>query len=61
MSRSGWCPPDVPHESAHRVCQMRQDDGLLGPCGCVMHGGHTRVQGPAPIEPDEPPKKEVAA
>jgi hypothetical protein len=38
--RSGWCPPDVPHAAAHKVCQMRQDDGLLGPCECEQHGGH---------------------
>ena len=58
--RSGWCPPDVPHAAAHKVCQMRQDDGLLGPCTCAMHGGH-RVTAPPPVAPDEPPKTEVAA
>ena len=42
--RSGWCPPDIPHAAAHRVCQMRQDEDdertRLDPCSCTDHGGH---------------------
>ena len=45
MSRSGWCATDLPHEAAHKVCQMRQDEPderkRIRPCACGEHGGHT--------------------
>ena len=51
MSLSGWCTPDVPHESAHKVCQMRQDEPderiRLRPCDCREHGGHTHAGEPS--------------
>jgi hypothetical protein len=35
---SGWClPPGQRHDSACRVCAMRQRDGLLPECGCLGH------------------------
>lgn len=35
--RSGWCPPDQRHDSACRVCEMRQKDGLIERCDCDGH------------------------
>lgn len=40
MSRSGWCVP-WNHPTDHATCQQRQDEGLLPPCSCPDHGGHT--------------------
>jgi len=43
MSVSCWCtqaPGITSHASAHAVCQMRQDAGLIPRCGCTQHGGH---------------------
>lgn len=45
---SAWCwtPPGFTHTAAqHRACQMRQDDGQIGPCACEQHGGHPTKEG----------------
>lgn len=42
---SAWCQtaPGIPsHASAHQVCQMRLDDGLIDHCDCPDHQETTR-------------------
>lgn len=37
---SAWCqmaPGITRHDSAHRVCEMRMEQGLIEACGCPDH------------------------
>lgn len=52
MSVSVWCtqaPGITRHEAQHALCQQRQDDHDLPPCGCTEYGGHTeKAEEPCP-------------